>query len=282
MSNIPEIFERAFMMIKLRMEIPTREVEEIVREDPSGVVAFGEEIINTMEHRAYIYLERDRHLLDERGEGIVLTIVDIARRLCQAQTIMPPGTIYIDDDVDEASRLRIQQILAEDKARERIQQMQAEDKARKRIQQMQAEDKAGEVPRGRIKIVSRSLSLAAARQLARNAERGKVQVLAGDESTEDEDDGFILNVDDLDPEDMQPPPDMAGLDQHMDDMNRFLGVKKTNAEDLLVNSRRATQNLELHFVEEGTPSPPLSVVNEEELSEEEQIRLAIERSLMDQ
>ena len=282
MSNIPEIFERAFMMIKLRMEIPTREVEEIVREDPSGVVAFGEEIINTMEHRAYIYLERDRHLLDERGEGIVLTIVDIARRLCQAQTIMPPGTIYIDDDVDEASRLRIQQILAEDKARERIQQMQAEDKARKRIQQMQAEDKAGEVPRGRIKIVSRSLSLAAARQLARNAERGKVQVLAGDESTEDEDDGFILNVDDLDPEDMQPPPDMAGLDQHMDDMNRFLGVKKTNAEDLLVNSRRATQNLELHFVEEGTPSPPLSLVNEEELSEEEQIRLAIERSLMDQ
>ena len=282
MSKIPEIFERAFMMIKLRMEIPTREVEEIVREDPSGVVAFGEEIINTMEHRAYIYLERDRHLLDERGEGIVLTIVDIARRLCQAQTIMPPGTIYIDDDVDEASRLRIQQILAEDKARERIQQMQAEDKARKRIQQMQAEDKAGEVPRGRIKIVSRSLSLAAARQLARNAERGKVQVLAGDESTEDEDDGFILNVDDLDPEDMQPPPDMAGLDQHMDDMNRFLGVKKTNAEDLLVNSRRATQNLELHFVEEGTPSPPLSVVNEEELSEEEQIRLAIERSLMDQ
>ena len=282
MSKIPEIFERAFMMIKLRMEIPTREVEEIVREDPSGVVAFGEEIINTMEHRAYIYLERDRHLLDERGEGIVLTIVDIARRLCQAQTIMPPGTIYIDDDVDEASRLRIQQILAEDKARERIQQMQAEDKARKRIQQMQAEDKAGEVPRGRIKIVSRSLSLAAARQLARNAERGKVQVLTGDESTEDEDDGFILNVDDLDPEDMQPPPDMAGLDQHMDDMNRFLGVKKTNAEDLLVNSRRATQNLELHFVEEGTPSPPLSLVNEEELSEEEQIRLAIERSLMDQ
>ena len=282
MSKIPEIFERAFMMIKLRMEIPTREVEEIVREDPSGVVAFGEEIINTMEHRAYIYLERDRHLLDERGEGIVLTIVDIARRLCQAQTIMPPGTIYIDDDVDEASRLRIQQILAEDKARERIQQMQAEDKARKRIQQMQAEDKAGEVPRGRIKIVSRSLSLAAARQLARNAERGKVQVLAGDESTEDEDDGFILNVDDLDPEDMQPPPDMAGLDQHMDDMNRFLGVKKTNAEHLLANSRRATQNLELHFVEEGTPSPPLSLVNEEELSEEEQISLAIERSLMDQ
>jgi len=269
MSKIPEIFERAFMMIKLRMEIPTREVEEIVREDPSGVVAFGEEIIITMEHRAYIYLERDRHLLDERGEGIVLAIVDIARRLCQAQTIMPPGTIYIDDDVDEASRLRIQQILAEDKARERI-------------QQMQAEDKAGEVPRGRIKIVSRSLSLAAARQLASNAERGKVQVLTGDESTEDEDDGFILNVDDLDPEDMQPPPDMAGLDQHMDDMNRFLGVKKTNAEDLLVNSRRATQNLELHFVEEGTPSPPLSLVNEEELSEEEQIRLAIERSLMDQ
>ena len=223
--------------------------------------------INTMENRPYIDLATLRLHMDERDVRIVRDIVDIARRLCATPEKMPGTSDSEPCDIDEASRLLIKQMLEE--------------------------DKKAQMPEVRVKLVSKDRSgiiRAARKQLVYNAERSKVQVLTGDEPTEDEDDGFIPNVDDLDPEDMKPPSDMAGLVQHVDEgLKKDLGLYKADVhipkpalemvEDLLVNSPKGC---ELYSVDEGTPPPPLSLINEDELSEEEQIRLGIESSLSDQ
>lgn len=233
MSKIPEIFERAYRLIRGRLQMPTWELEAIVREDPFGVVGFGEEIINTMEHRAHIELATMRLDMDERDVRIVLDIVDIARRLCATPEKMP-----IEPDMDEASRLL--------------------------IQQMMEEDQKAQMPKVRVKQVSKDRSgiiRAARKQLAYDAqeqEAGKTkvpEVLVGSEQM-------------LGPKTAAPPTPLPAVG--------------------LLDGACKLYELVDGIDEMDDFPPPLSLVNEEELlteeelSEEEQIRLAIERSLMNQ
>ena len=225
------IFQRAYRLIRFRMEIPTREVEEIVREDLFGVVAFGEEILNNMERGVYIELENLRLDVPERDTMIVWTIVDIARRFCATPEKMP-GTSDIEPDMDEASRLL--------------------------IQQMMEEDQKAQMPKVRVKQVSKdrsSIIKAARKKLAydaqeQEAKKTKVaEVLVGLEQM-------------LGPKTAAPPTPLPAVG--------------------LLDGACKLYELVDGIDEMDDLPPPLSSINEEELSEEEQILLAIEKSLMDQ
>ena len=137
------------------------------------------------------------------------------------------------------------------------------------IKQMLEEDQKAQIPKVRVKQVSKDRSgiiRAARKQLAYDAqeqqEAGKTkvaEVLVGLEQM-------------LGPKTADTPTPLPAL--------------ATVDADLMVNSPRACKLYEMidgiDEMDDFTPPRPLSLVNEEELSEEEQILLAIERSLMDQ